>query len=133
MLFSASVSRNVLKAEVGRVIRWAYAVQKGGLPALEAEAGRATRGDKFMKFGIEMVISGYTGDEIREILHTTIETTFGRNTVPVNILKFMAGTSPAFGMIATLVGLVIMLSSMGADPASLGKGLAVGQIGRAHV
>jgi chemotaxis protein MotA len=129
MLFAAGVGRNILKAEVGRVIRWAYSVQKGGLPALEAEAARAVRGDKFMKFGIEMVISGYTGDEIRDILHTTIETTFGRNTVPVNILKFMAGAAPAFGMIATLVGLVIMLSSMGGDPTQLGKGLAVGLLG----
>lgn len=129
MLFAASVGRNILKAEVGRVIRWAYTVQKSGIPALEAEAQRAVRGDKFMKFGIEMVISGYTGAEIRDILSTTIETTFGRNTVPVNILKFMAGTSPAFGMIATLVGLVIMLGSMGADPAQIGKGLAVGLLG----
>ena len=125
MMFASTVGRNVLKAEVGRIIRWAYTVQKSGIPALETEAQRATRGDKFMKFGVEMVISGYTGDEVREILTTTIETTFGRNTVPVNILKSMASSAPAFGMIGTLVGLVIMLDGMGADPSQLGAGLAV--------
>lgn len=125
MMFASTVGRNVLKAEVGRVIRWAYTVQKSGIPALEAESQRAVRGDKFMKFGIEMVISGYTGDEVREILNTTIETTFGRNTVPVHILKSMASSAPAFGMIGTLVGLVIMLDGMGADPSQLGTGLAV--------
>ena len=72
-----------------------------------------------------MVASGYTGEEVREIMTNTIEATFGRNTVQVDILKNMATASPAFGMIGTLVGLIIMLDSMGGDPSSLGAGLAV--------
>ncbi|MCK5445687.1 MAG: MotA/TolQ/ExbB proton channel family protein, partial [Rhodospirillaceae bacterium] len=114
-----------LKSEVGRVIRWAYTVQKRGVPALEQEANRAVRGDKFLKFGIDMVVSGYSGDEVREIMNNTIETTFARNTVQVQILENMGTAAPAFGMIGTLVGLIIMLDNMGGDPSSLGKGLAV--------
>lgn len=125
IMFSAKVGRNILKAEVGRVIRWAYTVQKSGIPALESEAKKAVKGDKFLQFGIEMVISGYTGDEVREILTNTIETTYGRNTVQVNILNAMAAGAPAFGMIGTLVGLIIMLDGMGGDPSQLGAGLAV--------
>ena len=125
IMFSTKIGRNILKAEVGRVIRWAYTVQKSGIPALESEAKKAVKGDKFLQFGIEMVISGYTGDEVREILTNTIETTFGRNTVQVNILNAMAAASPAFGMIGTLVGLIIMLDGMGGDPTQLGAGLAV--------
>lgn len=125
MVVSPKVGRNVLKSEVGRIIRWAYTVQKKGIPALEQEAKKAVRGDKFMKFGIDMVVSGYTGQEVREIMTTTIETTFGRNTVQVQILKNMGAAAPAFGMIGTLVGLIIMLDNMGGDPSSLGKGLAV--------
>jgi len=125
IIFSPKVGRNVLKSEVGRIIKWAYTVQRNGVPALEAEAMRATRGDKFMRFGIEMVVSGYTGEEVREIMNNTIETTYGRNTVQVEILKGMASAAPAFGMIGTLVGLIIMLDNMGGDPSSLGKGLAV--------
>jgi chemotaxis protein MotA len=41
------------------------------------------------------------------------------------ILKNMAAAAPAFGMIGTLVGLVIMLESLATDPESLGPGLAV--------
>jgi len=128
ILFTPKVGRDILKAEVGRMIRWAYVVQKGGPPALESEASKAVRGDKFLKFGIEMVVSGYTGDEVRDIMTNLIETTFGRNTVQVNILKFMASTSPAFGMIGTLIGLVIMLDKMGDDPTKLGPGLAIALI-----
>ncbi len=125
IVVSPRIGRNVLKNEVGRVIRWAYTVQKSGIPALEQEAKKSTAGDKFLRFGVEMVISGYTGQEVREIMNTTIETTFGRNTVQVDILKNMAGAAPAFGMIGTLVGLIIMLDNMGGDPSSLGKGLSV--------
>ena len=125
IVVSPNIGRNVLKNEVGRVIRWAYTVQKNGVPALEQEAKKATRGDKFLKFGVDMVISGYSGEEVRDIMTTTVETTFGRNTVQVNILKNMAGAAPAFGMIGTLVGLIIMLDNMGGDPSALGGGLAV--------
>ncbi len=125
IVFSPKVGRNMLKSEVGRIIRWAYTVQKSGIPALEAEAMKATKNDKFLRFGVEMVVSGYTGDEVREIMTNTIETTYGRNTIQVDILKNMASAAPAFGMIGTLVGLIIMLDNMGGDPSSLGKGLAV--------
>jgi len=125
IVFSPKVGRNVLKSEVGRVIRWAYTVQKNGIPALEQEAKKTVRGDKFPRFGVEMVVSGYTGEEVREIMPNTIETTFGRNTVQVEILKNMGSAAPAFGMIGTLVGLIIMLDNMGGDPSNLGKGLAV--------
>lgn len=128
ILFTPKVGRDILKAEVGRMIRWAYVVQKGGPPALEVEATKAVKGDKFMRFGIEMVVSGYTGDEVRDIMTNLIETTFGRNTVQVHILKYMASTSPAFGMIGTLIGLVIMLDNMGEDPSALGPGLALALI-----
>ncbi|HEY9079813.1 motility protein A [Magnetovibrio sp.] len=128
ILFTPKVGRDILKAEVGRMIRWAYIVQKGGPPALESEASKAVQGDKFLKFGIEMVVSGYSGDEVRDIMTNLIETTFGRNTVQVHILRFLASTSPAFGMIGTLIGLVIMLDKMGEDPTKLGPGLAIALI-----
>ena len=37
----------------------------------------------------------------------------------------MASDAPAFGMIGTLVGLVVMLQSLGDDLSKLGQGLAV--------
>lgn len=128
VMFSPKIGRNLLKSEVGRIIKWAYTVQKSGLPALEAESKKAVKGDRFLKYGIEMVISGYTGPEVRDIMTNLIETSYGRNTVQVNILKNMAAASPAFGMIGTLIGLIIMLGAMGSDPAALGAGLAVAMI-----
>ncbi|HVI49830.1 MAG TPA: MotA/TolQ/ExbB proton channel family protein [Candidatus Sulfotelmatobacter sp.] len=129
IFFQQKVGRTILTQEVGRMIRWGYMVQKAGLPALEADARRLRQQDRFMSFGIDLVISGYTGQEVREILANTVETTFHRNTVPADIIRSMANNAPAFGMIATLVGLVIMLDHMGSDPSKVGPGMAVGLLG----
>lgn len=124
-IFSApSINRGLLKSEVGRIIRWGYTVQKSGLPALEAETKKLKNTDKFLAFGLDMVIAGYSGDDVRHILTTTIETTFGRNVIPANILRNMGSAAPAFGMIGTLVGLVIMLGNL-ADPTALGPALSI--------
>lgn len=127
VLFAPTISRNLLKSEVGRVIRWGYTVQRSGLPALEAEAGKLKKTDRFLAFGVDMVISGYSGEEVRDILNTTIETSFGRNTVQAKILAKMGSLCPAFGMVGTLVGLVIMLGNL-SNPESLGPALSVALI-----
>lgn len=129
IFFQQKIGRAILTNEVGRMIRWGYMVQKAGMPALEADAKRLREQDRVLAFGIDLVISGYTGQEVREIMSNTIETSFHRNTVPADILRSMANNAPAFGMIATLVGLVIMLDKMGSDPSRIGPGMAVGLMG----
>jgi chemotaxis protein MotA len=128
IFFVPKITRMALTNEIGRVIRWGYLVQKNGMQGLEGDVGKLKGQDKFLSFGVDLVISGYTGQEVRETLNNTIESTFHRSMVPVAILKNMAANAPAFGMIGTLVGLVIMLDKMGADPGGLGKGLAIALI-----
>jgi len=124
IVFAPQIGRGLLQAEVGRIIKWAYIVQKSGLPALEVEAAKSVKSDKILRFGMDLVVSGYTGEEVRQILTNTIESSFGRNTVPISILKAMGAAAPAFGMVGTLVGLVIMLDNM-SDPSNLGPALAI--------
>lgn len=126
---SPRMGRNMLTNEVARVIRWGYMVQKGGLPALEGDTKSLRKQDPFLAFGVNLVIAGYSGPEVRALLENQVETAFQRRTVPTEILKYMASNAPAFGMIATLVGLVVMLDNMGTDPSKLGPGMAVGLLG----
>ncbi len=128
IMFVHRFSRSILTNEVGRVIRWGYIVQKSGLPGLEADARNLARQDRFLGFAIDLVISGYNGNEIREILRNTVETTFERSVINADILRNMGNTAPAFGMIGTLVGLIIMLDSMASDPSQLGPGMSVALI-----
>lgn len=116
--------RNILNEEVGRLIQWGYIAQQKGLVGLEPELNKV-KADDFLNFGMENLLSGYSGDELRETMEIAADKTFERNLVPANILRAMGQTAPAFGMIGTLVGLIIMLSSLGSDPKELGTGLAV--------
>ncbi len=123
------VDQASLNAEVGRVIRWAYMVQKDGIMGLEAEAKSTPGWDGgFLLFGVELILTGYNGEETRRILSNTIESAYERGLVRAGILRNMASTAPAFGMIGTLVGLVVMLDKMGDDPGGIGAGMAVALI-----
>ncbi len=84
----------------------------------------------FLRDGLQMVIDGYNPDEIRDILTTRIENRTLRERAEANVLRTMGKYSPAFGMIGTLIGLVVMLygmatiSTQGKDPMEvLGKGM----------
>lgn len=119
-------SEKSLKDEVGRIVRWAYIIQKNGLQGLENEVTDQLREQNaFLSYGADLVVTGYTGAEIKQILEHTLESQAERNKRQTDALKKMGGDAPAFGMLGTLIGLVIMLSSMGGDPSAIGPSMAV--------
>lgn len=127
ILFAHREGQAILKNEVGRIIRWGYVVQKNGLKGLESDAAITVKNDTFMLFGIDLVTAGYTGEEIKKILASASESAYKRAHMRSDVLKMMAATSPAFGMIGTLVGLIIMLGNLN-DPSAIGPGMAVALI-----
>lgn len=96
--------------------------------ALEKEIKGAKNQDHFLNYGIELVISGYSGDEVRSMLGNAANGAFSRAMVQADILKNMAAAAPAFGMIGTLVGLIVMLQSLTSNPDGIGDGLAVAML-----
>ncbi len=125
LLIKPKIDRRLLTLETGKIIRWGYLVKKHGILALEREIKSARVRDEFLNFGVNLVITGYKGEDVRRMLIDAAESQYQRTTVQADILKTMASTAPAFGMIGTLVGLIIMLQTLGIDPAGLGPGLAV--------
>ena len=115
-----------LKDEVGRIVRWGYIIQKNGLQGLENEVTEQLRKENpFLAYGADLVVTGYTGNEIHQILSYMIESETERNGRPTDALKKMGGDAPAFGMLGTLIGLVIMLGNMGGDPSAIVNGRGV--------
>ena len=115
-----------LKDEIGRIVRWAYIIQKNGLQGLENEVTDDLRKkDPFIAYGTDLVVTGYTGQEINQILDQMLEAESERNKTALDALKKMGGDAPAFGMLGTLIGLIIMLGKMGGDPSAIGPSMAV--------
>ena len=118
-----------MKDEIGRIVRWGYIIQKNGLQGLENEVTDNLRQEEpFLAYGADLVVTGYTGNEIMQILEHMMESQSERERLLTSALMKMGGDAPAFGMLGTLIGLVIMLSDMSADPASIGPAMAVALI-----
>ena len=79
-----------------------------------------------------IVVDLVTEEMIEEIVRSEIEMYNYRSFEEIDMLEFMGRAAPAFGMIGTVVGLIMMLGSVGgeggADIAGLMGGMAVAMI-----
>ena len=124
MVKKASATREGLNAEIMRLIKWAYLVHSKGLVGLEGEVGPRIK-EPLLRYGLDLVVTGYRPETIRSMMNTAVEADFERSITPVTVLRNMASTAPAFGMVGTLVGMVVMLQSIQGDMSKIGGGLAV--------
>ena len=99
-----------------------------GRIALESNIPQHYKKNAFVNFGIDLIISNYKPNDIRMMLSDIMMSNFNRGFTYASIFKTMASYSPAFGMIGTVVGLIIILSSFGGDIAQLGQGLSIALI-----
>lgn len=122
----AQTNETILVTEAKKIVEWGRVVATQGQVALEDQFKK--QGDEFLRYGIRLVIDGHGPETVRDLLTNRVDTMHQRSMRPVAILKNMASTAPAFGMIGTLVGLVIMLDGLGADASKLGSGLAMAML-----
>lgn len=125
MFRKAAVTHENLHRDMIDILDWASIVRKRGLPGLESEVQDAGINDPFVRYGLDMVVSNYTPDEVRAMMETAAEAYYERDTTAARVLMSMASHSPAFGMVGTLIGMVIMLGGFKGDMSGIGTGLAV--------
>ncbi len=80
--------------------------------------------DTFLTRGLTLVVDGAEAESVQGVLSTEIRYFKQRHKDGQDILKAMGDAGPAFGMIGTLIGLVLMLSNM-QDVSQLGPSMAV--------
>lgn len=102
--------KDEMRPLVAVIVEIANAARKG---AAELEKVVDSVPHPFLRDGIQLIIDGYNEDDIRDILVTRIDNREQRETDEANMLKTIGKFSPAFGMVGTLIGLVVMLYSMG--------------------
>jgi chemotaxis protein MotA len=111
--------------DIKTLVAWAGEVKKTGLATLENKIGSAKGKHEFTYYALTLMSSNYTSEELHSLFENFIESKYQRDNIAVDILLAMAGFAPAFGMIGTLIGLIVMLDGLGNDPGQLGAGLAV--------
>lgn len=108
--------------EIDRIVKFSNLARREGLLALEEKLEELD--DEFMQKGLRLIIDGFPGETVREILEIDMDSLQARHSTGKKILETMGAMAPAFGMIGTLIGLIQMLQNM-EDPSSIGKGMAV--------
>ncbi|MFZ7131486.1 MAG: motility protein A [Eubacteriales bacterium] len=99
--------------------------RKDGLLALEDDIN--TIEDDFLVSGLQMVVDGVEPDAIRDIMLLKLDTAERRHKIGQDIFLKWGELAPAFGMLGTLIGLIIMLADLN-DASSIGTGMATALI-----
>jgi chemotaxis protein MotA len=104
------------------LVKYAEVARRDGILSLE---GMTRDSDNtFLVGGIQMAVDGSDPELIEQVLVSEVESVADRHASGKALLDNMAKFAPAFGMIGTLVGLVLMLAQMD-NPDAIGPGMAV--------
>ena len=104
------------------MVHYAEIARRDGILSLENTT--KDMDDGFIVRGIQMAVDGTDPELIQQIMENELENLTERHAQGKSLFEGMARYAPAFGMIGTLVGLVIMLMNM-SDPSMIGPGMAV--------
>ncbi len=112
-------------AVIKQIVDFAEQARREGILCLEARAQEVK--DEFLKKGIQLAVDGTEPELLKDILQTEVGFLEERHSNNATLMGDIAALCPAFGMIGTLVGLVLMLANM-SDPNSIGPAMAVALI-----
>ncbi len=105
------------------MVKYAEVARRDGILALENLTSEIK--DPFVISGIQMAVDGTDPELIEGILMAELEAVEDRHAEGKALFDNIGKYAPAFGMVGTLIGLVIMLGNMGDDPGAIGGAMAV--------
>lgn len=108
----------VIIVDVAKVARKNVLAIEDSLPSIENE---------FLRNGLRLVVDRVDRDLIIDIMQSEIKWSTKKKEQDQKVIKQMSMFSPAFGMIGTLVGLVLMLQNLD-DPSSIGPNMSIALI-----
>jgi chemotaxis protein MotA len=127
VLRKAVVTRPVDPVEhVTALVKLAEVARRDGILSLENHLNDGDY-DEFMVRGLRMAIDGQDPAIIQGAMEKEVECMLGRHGEGKVILDTLGKYAPAFGMLGTIIGLVVMLKNMD-DPSKIGPGMALALI-----
>lgn len=109
---------------IADIVEYAKIARSKGLLALEDSANKCN--DPFMKQSLMLIVDANDSSKVRQMLEDSLDFMEQRHEEGMNFFSKGGSLGPAFGMLGTLVGLVIMLQNM--DGGNLGPAMAVALI-----
>ncbi len=103
------------------LITFSEKARREGILALEDDIAELT--DPFMKKGIQLVVDGTEPEKIKNVLQIEMDKILDRHGQNQLVFDKLDSFFPAFGMIGTLIGLVLMLTQL-SNKEALGQSLS---------
>lgn len=110
---------------INEIIDLANVARREGLLALEEAVEQIQ--DEFLNKGVMLIVDGTDPELVKNILETELSFLEERHGQGQGLFDMMGTLAPAFGMIGTLIGLVVMLAQLD-DPSTIGPSMAVALI-----
>ena len=129
-----NILKNVFRAEdydytgiIEEVVNKATKARKDGLLSLEADLSGMK--DGFFKNGIELAINEKDTKRLRTFLNLEMNNIQSRHIAGQELFLYMASYAPAFGMLGTVLGLIIMMMNFtsGGGDLDLGENYSVAE------
>ena len=110
---------------ISQIVSLATEARMKGLLSLEDKLNEID--EPFLHNSLMLVVDSVDSEKVRKAMETELEQLDERHALDRRFYEKAASYAPAFGMIGTLVGLILMLGNM-SDVDALAKGMAVALI-----
>ncbi len=110
---------------IERLARFAEHARRDGILAIESLVTEDD--DPFLAEGVELAVDGNDAEIIEQIMSAELKRVEGRHSAGRKIFELCARYAPAWGMVGTLLGLVLMLGHLD-EPENIGPGLSLALI-----
>lgn len=111
-----------LRTDMELLSMFARRVRTDGILVLDSDIQHIE--DQYLKTGLQLAVDGFKKESLDSILRDEIKSRERQVDTSINVMYSMAEYAPAFGMIGTVIGMILMLQNI-SDPESLGAGLSV--------
>jgi chemotaxis protein MotA len=120
-----------IEPDLARLVEVARAYQRHDIT--QAEQLTATIPNPFLRLGLQLALDNSPVEDIQHMMSWRIDRLVEKETSESKLFRTMAEFAPAFGLLATLVGLVGMMAELGSgDVGLVGQKMAVGMIGTVY-
>lgn len=113
------------RQSINQIVELAVEARMKGLLSLEDKLAEVD--EPFLYNGLILVVDSVDSEKVRQVMETELEQLEERHALDRAFYERAAAYAPAFGMIGTLVGLILMLGNM-QDVDVLAKGMATALI-----
>jgi chemotaxis protein MotA len=110
---------------IDKIVQLANTARKEGVLALEESANNMD--DEFLKKGVMLIVDGTDPELVKDIMETELSWMENRHGAIAGLWEMLATYAPSWGMLGTMIGLVLMLLKLD-DPGAMGPSLSVALI-----